>query len=73
MSALQDQEWQPYQTTLEQLGINYRPPGVTEEMIINTLVGLSAYVKEHQLPHTIAADRNITTDLAISTIEEVLG
>lgn len=73
MSALQDQEWQPYQTTLEQLRINYRPPGVTEKMIINTLVGLSAYVKEHQLPHTIAADRNITTDLAISTIEEVLG
>jgi len=42
-------------------------------MIINTLVGLPAYVKKHQLPHTIATDCNITTDLAIRTIEKVLG
>jgi len=73
MSALQGQEWEPYRKTLRQLGINYQPPGVTEEMIINTLVGLPAYVKKHQLPHTIATDCNITTDLAIRTIEKVLG
>ena len=40
MSALQSQEWETYRKTLKQLGLNYQPPGVTEEMIIHTLVGL---------------------------------
>ena len=73
MSVLQGQEWKPYRQTLKQLGINYQPTGATEEMIINTLIGLSTYVKKHQLPHTIATDCDINTDLAIKTLEKVLG
>ena len=71
MAALQSQPWMQYRHALECLQINYRPPAVAPESIVKTLINLSAYVAEHQLPYTVATTLQITSDIAERTIQTV--
>ena len=73
MSALQSQPWVQYRHALECLQINYRPPAVSTDAIIEVLINLSDYVAEHQLPYTIATTLRITPDIAERTIQTVLN
>jgi glycerol-1-phosphate dehydrogenase [NAD(P)+] len=72
MSALQSQPWAQYRHALECLQINYRPPAVSTDAITETLINLSDYVAQHQLPYTIATTLRITPDIAKRTIQTVL-
>lgn len=72
MSVLQSQPWSQYRHALECLQINYRPPAVSTEAIAETLINLSDYVAQHQLPYTIATTLRITPDIAERTIQTVL-
>lgn len=72
MAALQSQPWTQYRHALECLQINYRPPGLSTNVIAETLIGLSDYVTEHQLPYTVATTLRITPDIAERTIKTVL-
>ncbi len=72
MAALQSQpSWMQYRHALECLQINYRPPGLSTDVIAETLIGLSGYVTEHQLPYTVATTLRITPDIAERTIKTV--
>ena len=72
MAALQSQPWTQYRHALECLQINYRPAGISAEAITETLIGLSGYVAEHQLPYTVATTLRITPDIAERTLKTVL-
>ena len=72
MAALQSQPWTQYRHALECLQINYRPLAVSTDAIAETLINLSDYVAEHQLPYTIATTLRITPDIAERTIQTVL-
>ena len=72
MAALQSQPWTQYRHALECLQINYRPPAVSTDAIAKTLINLSAYVTEHQLPYSIATTLRITPEIAERTIQTVL-
>ena len=72
MAALQSQPWTQYRHALECLQINYRPPALSTGMIAQTLIGLSDYVTQHQLPYTVATTLRITPDIAERTIKTVL-
>ncbi len=73
MAALQSQpSWTQYRHALECLQINYRPLGLSTDAIAETLIGLSDYVTEHQLPYTVATTLRITPDIAERTIKTVL-
>ena len=72
MAALQSQPWTQYRHALECLQINYRPLVVSTDAIAETLINLSDYVAEHQLPYTIATTLRITPDIAERTIQTVL-
>lgn len=72
MSALQSQPWTQYRHALECLQINYRPPAVSTDAIAETLINLSDYVAQHELPYTIATTLRVTPDIAERTIQTVL-
>lgn len=72
MAVLQSQPWTQYRHALECLQINYRPSAVTREAIAETLINLSDYVAQHQLPYTVATTLRITPDIAERTIQTVL-
>ena len=71
MAALQSQLWMQYRHALECLQINYRPPAVAPEAIVETLTNLSEYVAQHNLPYTVATTLQITPDIAERTIQTV--
>lgn len=71
MAALQSQPWMQYRHAMECLQINYRPPGVTLEAIVETLINLSEYVAQHELPYTVATTLQITPDIAERTLQTV--
>ena len=73
MAALQSQPWGQYRHVLECLQINYRPPALSPDAIAETLIGLSDYVRDHQLPYSVATTLRITPDIAQRTIQTVLG
>lgn len=73
MASLQSQPWPQYQHALECLQINYRPDAVASDAIADTLVDLSAYVAQHQLPYTVASTLRITPEIAERTIQNVLS
>ena len=72
MSTLQSQPWMQYRHALECLQINYRPSVVAFEAIADTLINLSDYVAQHNLPYTVATTLRITPDIAKRTIQTVL-
>ena len=72
MAALQSQPWTQYRHALECFQINYRPPAVSTDTIAETLINLSDYVVQHQLPYTIATTLRITPEIAERTIQTVL-
>ena len=72
MAALQSQPWMQYRHALECLQINYRPSAVAREAIADTLINLSEYVAQHELPYTVATTLRITPDIAERTIQTVL-
>lgn len=72
MAALQSQPWVQYRHALECLQINYCPPAVSTDAIAETLINLSDYVAQHQLPYTIATTLRITPEIAERTIQTVL-
>ena len=72
MAALQSQPWMQYRHALECLQINYRPSVISTDAIAETLINLSDYVGQHQLPFTIATTLRITPDIAERTIQTVL-
>ena len=72
MAALQSQPWTQYRHALECLQINYRPSVISTDAIAETLINLSDYVGQHQLPFTIATTLRITPDIAERTIQTVL-
>ncbi len=72
MAALQSQPWTQYRDTLERLQINYRPTAIARETIVETLVNLSDYVEQHELPYTVATTLRITPDIAERTIQTVM-
>ena len=72
MATLQSQPWMQYRHALECLQINYRPSVVAFEAIADTLINLSDYVAEHNLPYTVATTLRITPDIAKRTIQTVL-
>lgn len=72
MAVLQSQPWTQYRHALECLQINYRPSAVAREAIAETLINLSDYVAQHQLPYTVATTLRITPDIAERTIQTVL-
>lgn len=71
MAALQSQPWMQYRHALECLQINYRPPAIAPEAIVETLTNLSEYVAQHNLPYTVATTLQITPDIAERTIQTV--
>ena len=72
MAALQSQPWMQYRHALECLQINYRPSAVARDAIAETLINLSDYVAQHQLPYTVATTLRITPDIAERTIQTIL-
>jgi glycerol dehydrogenase-like iron-containing ADH family enzyme len=72
MAVLQSQPWTQYRHALECLQINYRPSAVAPDAIAETLIDLSDYVAQHQLPYTVAATLRITPDIADRTIQTIL-
>ena len=72
MAVLQSQPWTQYRHALECLQINYFPSAVTREAIAETLINLSDYVAQHQLPYTVATSLRITPDIAERTIQTIL-
>ena len=72
MAALQSQPWTQYRHALECLQINYRPSAVSRDAIAETLVNLSDYIAQHQLPYTVATTLRITPDIADRTIQTIL-
>ena len=72
MAALQSQPWMQYRHALECLQINYRPSAVAPDAIAETLINLSDYVAQHQLPYTVATTLQITPDIAERTIQTIL-
>ena len=73
MAALQSQPWTQYRHALECLQINYRPSAVSTDAIAETLINLSDYVSQHQLPYTIATTLRITPNIAERTMQTVLN
>ncbi|MCG9132409.1 iron-containing alcohol dehydrogenase [Candidatus Poribacteria bacterium] len=71
MATLQSQPWMQYRHAIECLQINYRSPAVTPEAIVETLINLSQYVAQHELPYTVATTLQITPDIAKRTIQTV--
>ncbi len=71
MATLQSQPWMQYRHAMECLQINYRSPAVTPEAIVETLINLSEYVAQHELPYTVATTLQITPDIAKRTIQTV--
>lgn len=72
MAVLQSQPWTQYRHALDCLQINYFPSAVAREAIAETLINLSDYVAQHQLPYTVATSLRITPDIAERTIQTVL-
>ena len=72
MAVLQSQPWTQYRHALECLQINYRPSAVARDAIAETLINLSDYVAQHQLPYTVATSLRITPDIAERTIQTIL-
>ncbi len=72
MAALQSQPWSQYRHALECLQINYRPTAVDRETIAETLVNLSDYVAQHELPYTVAMTLRVTPDIAQRTIQTIM-
>ena len=72
MAVLQSQPWTQYRHALECLQINYRPSSVAHDAIAETLVNLSDYVTQHQLPYTVVTTLRITPDIAERTIQTIL-
>ena len=72
MAVLQSQPWTQYRHALECLQINYFPAAVARDAIAETLINLSDYVAQHQLPYTVATSLRITPDIAERTIQTIL-
>ena len=72
MAVLQSQPWTQYRHALECLQINYFPAAVARDAIAETLINLSNYVAQHQLPYTVATTLRITPDIAERTIQTIL-
>ena len=72
MAVLQSQPWTQYRHALECLQINYHPPSVPREAIADTLINLSDYIAQHQLPYTVATTLRVTPDIAERTIQTIL-
>ena len=72
MAVLQSQPWTQYRHALECLQINYFPSAIAREAIADTLINLSDYVAQHQLPYTVATSLRITPDIAERTIQTIL-
>ena len=72
MAVLQSQPWMQYRHALECLQINYRPSAVAPDAITETLINLSDYVTQHQLPYTVATTLRVTPDIAERTIQTIL-
>ena len=72
MAVLQSQPWTQYRHALECLQINYFPSAVARDAIAETLINLSDYVAQHQLPYTVATSLRITPDIAERTIQTIL-
>ena len=72
MAVLQSQPWTQYRHALECLQINYFPSAVARDAIAETLINLSDYVSQHQLPYTVATSLRITPDIAERTIQTIL-
>ena len=72
MAVLQSQPWTQYRHALECLQINYFPSTVARDAIAETLINLSDYVAQHQLPYTVATSLRITPDIAERTIQTIL-
>ena len=72
MAVLQSQPWTQYRHALECLQINYFPAAIAREAIAETLIHLSDYVAQHQLPYTVATSLRITPDIAERTIQTIL-
>ena len=72
MAVLQSQPWTQYRHALECLQINYRPSAIDPDAIAETLINLSDYVKQHQLPYTVATTLRITPAIAERTIQTIL-
>lgn len=72
MAVLQSQPWTHYRHALECLQINYFPSAVARDAIAETLINLSDYVAQHQLPYTVATTLRITPDIAERTIQTIL-
>ena len=72
MAVLQSQPWTQYRHALECLQINYFPSAVARDAIAETLINLSDYVSQHQLPYTVATTLRITPDIAERTIQTIL-
>ena len=72
MAVLQSQPWTQYRHALECLQINYFPSAVARDAIAETLINLSDYVAQRQLPYTVATSLRITPDIAQRTIQTIL-
>ena len=72
MAVLQSQPWTQYRHALECLQINYFPSAIARDAIAETLINLSDYVAQHQLPYTVATSLRITPDIAERTIQTIL-
>ena len=72
MALLQSQGWQRYAYALDLLQTDYRCAADTRESIIDTLVGLSDYVRQHRLPYSVVTDLTIARALAEITLRTVL-
>ena len=72
MAVLQSQPWTQYRHALECLQINYFPSTIARDAIADTLINLSDYIAEHQLPYTVATSLRITPDIAERTIQTIL-
>lgn len=73
MAILQSQPWTQYRHALTCLQINYAPAGIPRDAIAETLMNLSDYVAEHQLPYTIATTLRITPEIAERTLHTLFG
>ncbi|MBU0999990.1 iron-containing alcohol dehydrogenase [Patescibacteria group bacterium] len=52
-SFLQKQPWRPLKKFMDTVGINYKPDGLTLEIILETLEEISDYVKIHNLRFSV--------------------
>lgn len=57
-SFLQGQNWKEIQSFMNDIGLNYRPNGLTKSAVIETLKELPSYVKRHKLRYSIYNDFN---------------